>query len=45
MYQLLLRFIPPYLANCIMVLWYWILILHIIYYSGIEQADFRYANF
>ncbi len=45
MYQLLLRFIPPRHANCIMALWYWAVILHIIYYSVVEQANFPYAGF
>ncbi|HET8720396.1 MAG TPA: hypothetical protein VFM24_00105 [Nitrospira sp.] len=45
MYSLLRTFLPSWLANGAMVLWYTGLIVLLVYFSQHDQAPFRYAEF
>jgi hypothetical protein len=44
MYPFLLRHLPRFWANLLIVFWYLLLIILIIAFFSYQQADFRYAN-
>jgi len=44
MYMLLIRYLPRFWANVIILVWYLLLAILVILTSGTHQAEFRYGN-
>ena len=44
MYNFLLRYLPPWLAEVLLVLWYAVLIVLVLLLASQDPGDFRYGR-